>query len=359
MDIATDLHLTRFPSTRNKSLQAYSAADQLLLNEVDLLPNGKDTALIMNDRFGAITCGLEVENKFCSVHLQSQRQAILYNIDKNDSRGAVQLINPFEEMPGNMDVIAIQIPKSLDLFEVFLQQAANALADDGVVFCGFMTKYFTKSWLDLAGKYFSEVNQTKAYKKARLFKLTKAIRGEYRLQTKSIQNDFDLNIQQYPGVFSGKQVDHATAFLMQHMILDESIDNVLDLASGNGVLGKYVSQKSEVNNLVMVDDNIFAIESGRLNVQDADHVWNFHLKEFPSDSFHYIISNPPFHFEHEKGTEVTLNLMQQVKRCLAPNGIFQMVANKSLNYMPTLKQQFSRVDVTAQNQYYFVYTCMA
>ena len=74
--------------------------------------------------------------------------------------------------------------------------------------------------------------------------------------------------------------------------------------------------------------------------------------------FDLIISNPPFHFEHETNIEVALNLFKEVKRCLKKGGSFQLVTSNHLNSKTHLNKLFHKVNIIAQNEKFVVYHCV-
>ena len=84
----------------------------------------------------------------------------------------------------------------------------------------------------------------------------------------------------------------------------------------------------------------------------------YHSQYFEQDYFDVVISNPPFHFEHENNIEVSLSLFQQVFNKLKPNGRFQLVANSHLNYRTHLLKIFPEVISTAENEKFVVYECI-
>ncbi|MGB1141589.1 MAG: hypothetical protein ACPG1A_11865, partial [Halioglobus sp.] len=50
--------LQRYPARRRETLQAWCAADLLLLEAVDALPSSPKTLLVVNDEFGALSLAL-------------------------------------------------------------------------------------------------------------------------------------------------------------------------------------------------------------------------------------------------------------------------------------------------------------
>jgi 16S rRNA G1207 methylase RsmC len=96
-----------------------------------------------------------------------------------------------------------------------------------------------------------------------------------------------------------------------------------------------------------------------MNLQGDDFHFHYNddLKIFDNRQFDYIVSNPPFHFEHENNIEVSLDLFHQSARILKNNAHFQIVANKHLNYLTHLEKYFTQVDITAENEKYIIYEC--
>ena len=73
---------------------------------------------------------------------------------------------------GVQNVAIVKIPKTIDLFELYLQHATLNLKQSSTVVCAFMTKHFTKAMIEVAERYFNRVEQSRAVKKARLIILS-------------------------------------------------------------------------------------------------------------------------------------------------------------------------------------------
>lgn len=166
--------IKRYPPTTNKSLQAWNAGDEYILQKLSGLElSGKNIA-IYNDRFGYLSCHLHAHQPKIIVHRKSQEKSIKMNLDDNQLNiNTDQWLTPFSDREISSDICLLQIPKSLDLFRYFLHQISRSLSDDGMVICSFMTKYFTPALLDIAEDYFEEVEQSLAQKKSRLLTLRK------------------------------------------------------------------------------------------------------------------------------------------------------------------------------------------
>jgi len=352
----------RFPPTSNRSLRAWASSDELMLayfNENDLDHSG---IAIYNDRFGYLATHLADHDPILVTTYRSQEASIIRNLNQNGLPD-LEMIHLTADITTEITTALVKVPKSMDLFRLILSHIASYSKEDTIVLCGFMTKYFTKKMLEIAAMYFEEVGQSKAHKKARLLILQKPkqVQGESLMHSIPHQlisgNEVDLD--QYYGVFSAKQVDYATQFLLSRLEVDASINIVLDLASGNGVIGLNVIDLLPNAEVHFLDDSQLAIESSKLNL--AGHSGHFHynykMNDLQSAYFDLVICNPPFHFEHENTIEIALELFEGTYRVLKEEGRFVCVANLHLNYQTHLKKIFDQVDVVDMNSKFVVYEC--
>lgn len=351
-----EFSLGRYPKTNNKSLQPISNAELLVLKHIEQKPS---TAYhLFHDRFGVWNCALNDEDVTTVWNYASQKKAILQNLERND---LTMDISKFKTPLDKLDPVAfalMKVPKSLELFELYVQQIHRSSSRQTEVVCGFMTKYFSKSLISIASHYFEEVSQSLAWKKARLLILKKP---KSNVEDKSILNSIpwkDQDLKQYFGVFSSGKIDIGTQFLLEDLSIEQDEIEILDLASGNGVIANEALRLNPKANVTLVDDSILAAESSKLNCNNAHFVCDDDLSQLPENHFDLVLSNPPFHFEHENNIEVSLNLFKQVRASLKPYGRFVLVANKHLNYATQLRKLFSRVSVSKSNDKFEILECL-
>lgn len=355
-----DYNLKRFPATKNKSLQAWSAIDELLLQESQSL--NLDSACIINDAFGALTCALSKSNPTVLVDRKSQLKAITQNLKLNGLGKEGLVFSNLLKVPQNAYYsVLLRIPKSLELFQLYLHQIHSNLTEDSIVLCGFMTRNFTPGLLDIASQYFNDVEQTKAYKKARLLKLSNP-----KSQTPSFQlfsevpNDLGISLKQYAGVFSSGKIDNATRLLLQSLPDFTADDTVLDLACGNGVIGAFVRKNQPTCTIDCLDDSFLALASAKLNLPKSagEFYWSNSIQSIKDKQYDYILCNPPFHFEHENTIEIALQLFKEAKSYLKEDGSFYIVSNKHLNYTTHLTKLYSFVTQVAERPKFEVLKCL-
>lgn len=351
----------RYPKTEQRSLQPWNAADELILEHFESSEKEESNVSIYNDRFGFPACFLHEYSPNVIINFASQQKAIVQNLEANQlSKDKINFIEPLSNLDKNINIAVLKTPKSMDLFRLQLIQISKSLSENGIVLCGFMTKYFTPQMLDIAGEYFENIAQTKAFKKSRVLTL-KGVKP-YKEQNiiNSISYD-DLIFRQYFGVFSSNNIDYASQFFIENWKIGNDIKRVLDLASGNGFLAKIIRLQNSACEIHLMDDDWLAVESSKLNFDTNDSDTFFHFNDsldiFGDDFFDLIVCNPPFHFEFETNIEVAISLFKQVKRCLSKDGSFQIVANRHLNYRTHLIKLFGQVEIIKRNKKFEIYNC--
>ncbi len=345
--------------SKDRSLRPWSAADEYLLQHFTSIEKEINQLVIYNDRFGFLTCHLHSFSPTIIRSQKSQEKAIRNNLETNQLP-ALSFSNPLEPIEQQMDFALLKIPKSIALFQVFLAHITYYSTDDVAVVCSFMTRHFSPRLLEVASEYFEEVEQSRALKKARLLILTKKKKTDKHSLIKELAYK-DQIYRQYGGVFSGDHIDYATQYFLEHLQLEQTDLRVLDLASGNGIIGNEISKQLPNSEINLLDDSFLAVASAKLNVQGSNihHHFDNDLSSFEDDAFDLIVSNPPFHFEYEINIQVPIRLFKECARCLKVGGSFQLVANRHLNYRVHLEPLFSRVDVVAENDKFVVYCCFA
>ncbi|MCG8573967.1 MAG: methyltransferase [Flavobacteriales bacterium] len=314
-----------------------------------------DHPIILHDLFGYLSCHLSEFSAQTVITFASQRNSVSKNRAQNQIEKG-NLIDVLKDWP-TTGYALMKVPKSIDLFELYLSKLANSLTENGQVLCGFMTRNFTPSWLKVAERYFRDISQTKARKKARLLVLKDPIPQEKTL-LKRFFDDEEREWQQYLGVFSSGRIDPASRFMMEEVEVPKGEIAALDLGCGNGVLGRFILDQNPAAKLILVDDNELAVASARLNIS-GNHSFYCHsnLMEIESNSVDMVICNPPFHLEYEVNTDVAYRMFKDAARVLKADGVFWVVANNNLPYKPKLLQSFHNCEIVAKNRKFFVYRC--
>ncbi len=349
----------RLPNTADRSLRAWSAVDEYLLTYIEDAEYNLDQITIFHDRFGYLTCNLVAHKPKTVAYLDSQKHSILSNASTNwISLDDINIISILDDISSIGALSIIKIPKSLDLFRLYLIKIVDLIPSDGMVIAGFMTRHFTKSMLDIATEYFDVVEQSKAWKKSRLIILSHPNKNN-KVESKILKSihfkKFDY--QQYLGVFSANHIDYATQFLLEHLEVLNSEKSFLDLGTGNGIIGKHLLDQRSWDEAVMMDDSYLATASTKKNVlnDNARVITQYNLASFKESQFDLVITNPPFHFEYEVDPSIAIQLMSDTYRILSDHGRLIIVANRHLNYKSQLSKWYKEVSVLNQNDKFIIY----
>lgn len=350
--------IKRYDLSEDKSLKAWSAADEYLLQAFTDLEKKPNNLGIYGDRFGFLSCYLHSFTPTIVFTQKSQQKAIDANL-KAHNAPMLHFSDPLSPIENKLDFALVNVPKSLELFQLFLEQIAGNSSEDITVICAFMTRHFSPKLLQIAQEYFDVTEQSRAVKKARLLVLTKK-KSIIKKELITSLNYNNQDYKQYWGVFSAQHIDYATQFFLEHLEIDDNDQCILDLASGNGIIGNEIFKELPDAEIHLMDDSYLAVASAKLNIQGENihHHFNNELTIFDDSTFDLIVTNPPFHFEFEINIQIPLHLFKGCFRCLKKGGNLQIVANKHLNYKVHLEPLFSSVQVIAEDNKFIVYKCI-
>ena len=352
-------NFVRLPLTKDRSLKAWNAADEHLLKCIEEENLDVSKVVIFHDRYGYLSTNLAQHSPTTFIYLKSQSDAISTNAISNDIEPKSIRIKSILESASNSNNYIIKIPKSLDLFRLYLIKICDACQADSKVLAGFMTRHFSKSIITIAEEYFENVTQSKAWKKSRVLNLSKPkiVKSRNSNLIHTIIHD-DHKYQQYLGVFSAKHIDFATQFLLDHLQAKENENSFLDIGTGNGIIGKHLLDQKSWKNAILMDDSILATASSQLNTSkypSVEWIADYHLDSFSNDQFDLIITNPPFHFEFEVDPSIALQLMEDSYRILATGGRLIVVANRHLNYKSQLSKWYPSISILNENEKFVIY----
>ncbi len=348
----------RYPRTQNQTLRAWNAGEEYMIQYLEannLLSNDISIA-IYHDRFGFLTTLLCPNHPITFISHRSQQKAIQSNLRNNHKKVESWHSKLVNEQPlADIKVGLVIIPKSLDLWEYYLWCLHHQLDQSGQVIASFMTRHFSKRMLEMAKKYFHNVEQSRAWKKSRLLLLKdkKSISAPKLITTIAHQGH---EFQQWPGVFSADKIDVASRLLIDHLKVKTDEKKILDLGCGNGILAYHVQLQQPEAELHLVDDYYPALLSAKMNLRQGNV--NFHwaddLSIMADDYLDLVITNPPFHFEHEQDIHIPLQLFISVRSKLKKGGRLLLVANAHLNYPVHLQRTFDKVNVVFSTKRFMV-----
>ena len=375
-----NLTLSRYPQSRDKSLQAWNAADEYLIEELSQTPQVNAPVLIVNDQFGALACSFKELSPTIWTDSQLSKLAITQNLTQNfaavespkffksDFVDRYQLKTAkLQQMP-RFKTVVIRIPKHLSLLRFQLQVISQLIDQDSLIIAGGMTKEIHNSTIALFESIIGPSKTSLAKKKSRLvfaqFQGTQHLPNvsktaenidikQYQI-TPPLSKNQTLNLVGLPGVFAREKLDLGAQVLIPFLPDLSAEDIAIDLGCGNGVLGSVLAQSQSSASVYLTDESELAILSAqttfKLNqLENGTFLQSDCLDEFPPIKANLIVCNPPFHQQNTQTLDIARKMFKQSARFLDPSGTFLVVSNRHLKYLPYLKSHFNEVKVISKD----------
>ena len=353
-----DFDLRRYPARRRESLQAWCAADLLLLEGVCEQPIAAQHTLVVNDDFGALSLPLTPHSLWTDSCLS------LLALRENEALNKASetpVIWSTKAPPADIQLVVMRVPKSLPYFEYQLANIARHLPEGATILAAGMDKHLSPQTASVMEKWLGPTTRHRGRQKARLFSAT-LHKAAVTAPARDFGGAYDCpelgaTLYALPNVFSAGQLDIGSRFLLSELQALEPVDRVIDLACGNGVLGLAALQRGLGQQALFCDESAMAIASAQHNsaalLPEARDKVEFHLgdglRECPWRNADLILCNPPFHLGHVVDDFAGRRLLAECTRYLAPSGSLCLVANRHLDYRPVLRSNFGEVDLLSSN----------
>ncbi len=338
----------------NRGLQAWDAADELLIEAArERLQPGQRLALV-DDAFGALTLALHDLEPTTIADNATLRGALADNARSNGLE--VEAPEDWMRPPlGPFDAIVMKIPRQIDYLEYLLRWANDVLVPGGLLMAGGMIKHIPDHGVGVFNRLVVTDQVLPARKKARVVVCQPGSAGlagwekqwlGYRLPASG------LELRALPAVFARDHLDPGAHMLMPQVreaaaSLAEGAQ-VLDLACGNGVQGLTALLERQDLAVEFSDVSSQAIASAKANVKGAFPEADTRFEHGDgiagnAGEFDLILLNPPFHDGGAVGDHIALRLFRQARRHLSPGGQLLVVGNRHLGYHKSLRRDFPQV----------------
>lgn len=360
------LSLFRYPKRNNETLQAWDAGDEYLINHVEdmgLEPN--QHILIVNDNFGALSCWFSDKHRITMMSDSFiSQQGTLANIQHNQCP-SVDFITTMDEVPTDVDLVLLQLPKSNRHLIWQLSQLRQTLNETIPVIAVNKAKEIHSSTLKLFEKHLGETKTSLAWKKHRLVfsSANSANATQVSANTQWSVEKENITLNNLPNVYSGESLDLGARFMLEHLPTNQNLKHVVDLGCGNGVLSVKMGQLNPQIKLTCVDESFMAVESARHNLltnlgsdREIECVANNCLDGMTASDVDMVMCNPPFHQQQAITDHIAWQMFCDAKQILTVGGQLLVIGNRHLGYDGKLSRLFgkSNVKVVAANKKFVI-----
>jgi len=365
-----EFNLNRYPKRANETLQAWDAADQLILRQLEDCGETSGEVLIVNDSWGALSTALSQRRPYTLSDSYLAHAASRENLRRNHiDLEAVRPLTSFDLLPARIDLVVMKVPKSLALLEDQLHRIAPHLHDKTTVIAAAMTRHIHMSTLDLFTKIVGPTRTSLAEKKARL------IFSEPDPSLRRPSNPWpkvhtvipgDEVVTNHAGVFAAERLDGGSRLLLEHLPHRKGPHRIVDLGCGNGVLGMRAAMRNPQAEITFVDESYRAVASAEATFlanlgpeRPAHFVVGNGLFDLgngarPTVGFDLVLNNPPFHEDHAINDATAWQMFVESRDALRSGGELWVVGNRHLGYLAKLSRLFGNCDTVASNAKFVV-----
>ncbi|NCG50219.1 23S rRNA (guanine(1835)-N(2))-methyltransferase RlmG [Serratia fonticola] len=366
LDLGTQqLELERYPQQEEATqLQAWEAADEYLLQQLENADIGERPVLIFNDNFGTLACALHGYKPYSISDSYMSQLATRHNLKLNElDVEQVTLQDSLAELPANPAVVLIRIPKALALLEQQLRALRDVVAPDTLIVAGAKARDVHTSTMQVFERVLGPTRTSLAWKKARLIycQVADIVPPAAPETTDWLLDGTDWLIHNHANVFSRGSLDIGARLFLENLPKDLQ-GHIVDLGCGNGIIGMRALVQNPQAQMTFVDESYMAVASSELNVahnlpQEMDRCQfevNNSLAGIESESLQAVLCNPPFHQQHAITDHTAWQMFCDAKRCLQVGGELWIVGNRHLDYYQKLRRLFGNCTTVASNQKFLI-----
>lgn len=353
---ALQLQLDRFPpGQKTRSLQAWDAADELLIQYVwTQQPAVQQPILLVNDQFGALACALHTYDVIQWSDSWISMLASRHNLAQNQLREVPQ-VSSTDACPAFAQVL-LKLPANHSFLRYQLRQLKAQLAPGAKVIAAAKAKDIHANLLKIFAEEIGPVSASLTEKKCRLITATNdaalsvpanpAFPFRWQTTVPTATGPQPVLLVNEANVFSREQLDIGARFFLEHLPLVNAGQRVIDLGCGNGVIGLTVLLQQPAAQVLFTDESFMAVASAQQNVQvhcpaaDALYQVDDSMASQPDLSADWVLCNPPFHQQQAVTDHIAWQMFADARRVLKVGGRLRIVCNRHLDYGDKLSRLF-------------------
>lgn len=343
--------LQRTPDLESPGLEAFDAADRLLLDVSAGERRDMRDVVAIGDTHGALSVGAASEGATVRAHQDSVlgARAISRNADTAGLGDRIRVLPLDRDLVAGARLILMRLPRSLEQLDDLAALVAREASPDVVVYAGGRIKHMAVSMNEVLRHHFGALDVLPARQKSRVLRVTGPIPGDApvpRTARVVLPGGASVTLQAWGGVFAGARLDDGTRLLLEHLPDPLPTSNrerpLIDLASGSGLIATTLALRgatvfaSDASELAVRSTQATATAAGvadRVTVARGDG-----LELRPGASADLIALNPPFHAHAATTDRIAEHLFRESRRVLAPGGELWCVWNSPQRYRSRLEQ---------------------
>jgi len=350
--------LGRAPDVEAENLQAFDAADKLLLDTAAeaLSEAGLNSGVaVIGDSYGALTLGAAALHSLHGMRVHqdpySGELALARNAAELGLQDSYRNVRLEPNLVSGARVVLLRLPRSLDALEEIARLLAVHAAPDVRIFAGGRIKHMTTAMNQVLRRYFGSVSAGLARQKSRVLSVAGPLPADaLPPQRFPLEAAYDvglsapLQLRARGAAFGGASLDPGTRFLLPFLSQARASGEAVDLGCGNGAIAAYLALARPETRVLASDQSEAAVASTELTlaangvadravVQRADA-----LSWLPDASGDLVVLNPPFHIGASVHTGIAFKLFADAARVLRPGGELWTVWNSHLAYKPALNR---------------------
>jgi 16S rRNA (guanine1207-N2)-methyltransferase len=329
---------------------------QVLLRNAERLPTG--AFHLVNPEADELF--RQIASRDLTVRLSTGSHGVFRRLQALGAAVRFEAVPAFEE---GADTTALVLPREKDRLDMVLQAATATMGPAGRLWLVGENRAGIKSSPRLLRQYFGQVAKLDSARHCGLFEAREPLNakpfnlGRFEKKWRLERANLQLELVTLPGVFAHGRLDAGTALLLDAMERVGLNGDILDFASGCGVVGITALRMNPGARLTLLDDSALAIEAGKrslaANRLQAKSIASDGLDELEG-RFDWILSNPPFHRGVHDDLDIAADFFQRAGTFLGEKGRILVVFNRHLPYEGWLRNQFNNVNRLASNREFTV-----
>ena len=370
--------LVRDPLPTGAGLQAYDAADLLLLDTVATWAqtgHRLDPVVVLDDRHGALTLPLLAAG--VSVRLGqdtlSHERSVSLNAQRigGEAEPAGELtrgeIGP--ELLAGARTVLLPLPRSLDALDQTAHLVAEHAHEDVVLLAGGRDKHMSPRMNEVLTRSFTSVVAGRGRSKSRVITARGPRRGRPapfpRTRAQELPDVGSVTLAAYGATFGGTRLDPGTRLLLEAMAAAVhsgrlTTERAIDLGCGNGTIALWLALQWAGLSVLATDQSADACRSAELTAREngvLDRVEirrDDALSSVDEASEPLVVLNPPFHDGNAVDPGVAQRLIAEAARVLEDGGQLWCVWNSHLRYRPLLERLVGQTRQVARDRQFTV-----